>query len=125
MTSAKALSSNSCLFLLDSMRSAIYSLLARFRIHELIKSTVLEFRTAVAGNQEHVSSLAFKNYQISTVLTYMMMLASVLVGTCKGSKLQKCECFLCAFISLPIVDLSFQEFMMIEALVAPFLSLFE
>jgi len=42
---------------------------------------VLEFRTPVAGTRRSVSSLAFENYQISTVLTYMMMLASVLVGT--------------------------------------------
>ena len=90
------------------MRSTIYSLLARYaEIRELIKSTVLEFRTAVASTRKSRLFNAFKNYQISTVLTYMMMLASVLVGTC-GIEATEMRSFLCDFISLPIVDLSFQ-----------------
>jgi len=40
-----------------------------------------------------------------------------------GSKLQTCECFLGAFIFLPIVDLSFPRVAVIEALVESFLFL--
>ena len=56
-------------------------------------------------------------YYLSPVLLHLYLLAHA------GSKLQTCECFLGAFIFLPIVDLSFPRVAVIEVLVESFLFL--
>ena len=122
MTSAKALSSLYVMFIpsLDSMRSAIYSLLARSAEYvNLSNRQCWNLGQPLQAPGDLSLRLHLKTTKSAQSLhTWWCLHLSLLAHA--GSKLQKCECFLCAFISLPIVDLSFPRVAAIEALVAPF-----
>ena len=122
MISAKALSSLYVIFIpsLELMRSAIYSLLAISAEYVNLSNLQCWYLGQPLQAPGDLSlRLHLKTTKSAQFLhTWWCLHLSLLAHA--GSKLQICECFLCALISLPIVDLSFPRVAAIEVLVEPF-----